>query len=69
MKCHRNQMKCNDCIQNEPYDLIIDCGDFHAELHTEAMTRKNLSKLLANVSRLAKQIEAEKGGSYKDAQD
>lgn len=62
-------MKCNDCIQNEPYDLIIDCGDFHAELHTEAMTRKNLSKLLANVSRLAKQIEAEKGGSYKDAQD
>lgn len=57
VKIHRNSKTCIYCLQNSPYDLKIDVGDFHAELHSDAIRHKDLCKLLSNVKKLAKQMK------------
>lgn len=56
VKLHRNSTMCLQCLRSEPYDLKIDVGNFHCELHSDAISRKKLQKLLTNVKHLSKQI-------------
>lgn len=56
-KLHRGSTICTRCLSDQPYDLNIDVGNFHAELHSDAIRRKDLQKLLSNVKQLAKQIK------------
>lgn len=56
IKLNRRSTICYKCLQHEPYDLKIDVGNFHAELHTDAINSKNLCKLLDNVKHLSEEI-------------
>lgn len=39
-----------------PYDLKINVGNFHIELHTDAVSRQALNKLFSNVKTMSEEI-------------
>lgn len=46
------QTHCIKCIQDQPYDLVIDCGTYHAEIHSELLPRYKRTQLLNNIRAL-----------------
>lgn len=52
----RSSTLCNSCLEAMPYDLKINVGNFHIELHTDAVSRQALGKLLSNVKTMSEEI-------------
>lgn len=47
----RHQHHCIKCLHESGPDLIINQGKFHAEIYTELISYKKLSKLLSSLSK------------------
>lgn len=45
----RHQHHCIQCLHNRGPDLIVNQGDFHAEVYTELMPYKKLHKLVNSI--------------------
>lgn len=44
-RIRRNQQICTPCINEKPYDVVIKKGNCTIQVHSELMTKKQLSKL------------------------
>lgn len=51
---------CNSRLEVMPYGLEINADDFNIELHTDAMSRQALGKLLFNVKTVSNEISKSK---------
>lgn len=56
----RSSTLCNSCLEDMPYDLKINVGNFHIELHTDAVSRQSLNKLFSNVKTMSNEISKSK---------
>lgn len=43
---HRNQRRCNACIMSEPYDFTFKQGNCTIQIHTELMSKTQLTKMM-----------------------
>jgi len=43
---HRNQRRCNSCIMSEPYDFTFKQGNCTIQIHTELMSKNQLTKMM-----------------------
>ena len=57
-RMHRNQKVCTTCELQQPPDLVVNIGEFHAEVHTKLMTRKALNHWLRAVALKNKEMTA-----------
>lgn len=48
--------RCKYCETSRPADLVVDIGNYHAEVHSNLMSKKQLSHFLSVCNRYSKEI-------------
>lgn len=56
---HPKQKVHTSCAREHGPDMIIDIGDYHAEVYTELLSERSLKRIIRNANKYAKQLGRE----------